>query len=74
MESAEAAKAMRSLGVAQGSLGEVAAAVELLEGACSIFKRKFGPSHAQVETTTSALVQLSNSLPQDRQRKKARFA
>ena len=62
MDSAGAAKAMRSLGVAHGSLGEVDSAVELLEGACSIFKRKFGPSHVQVETTTSALLQLLRTL------------
>ena len=72
MESAAAAKAMRSLGVAKGSLGEVDSAVALLEGACKIFKRKFGPSHVQVETTTSALLQLTTALPEDRPKKKAR--
>ena len=73
METAEAAKAMRSLGVAKGALGEVAAAVDLLEGACSILKRKFGPSHVQVETTTFALMHLAIPFPEDRPRKKARF-
>ena len=73
MESAAAAKAMRSLGVAKGSLGEVDSAVALLEGACEIFKRKFGPSHVQVETTTSALLQLTTSLPEDRPKKRARL-
>ena len=72
MESTGAAKAMRSLGVAKGSLGEVDSAVALLEGACKIFKRKFGPSHVQVETTTSALLQLTTALPEDRPKKKAR--
>ena len=65
MKSAGAAKAMRSLGVARGSLGEVIAAVELLEGACSIFKCKFGPSHVQVEITISALQELASSFPED---------
>ena len=73
MESAAAAKAMRSLGLAKGSLGEVDSAVALLEGACKIFKRKFGPSHVQVETTTSALLQLTTAPPEDRPKKKARF-
>ena len=73
VESAGAAKAMRSLGVAKGSLGEVDSAVKLLEGACNIFERKFGPSHVQVETTTSALLQLTNALPEDRPKKRARF-
>ena len=73
MESAGAAKAMRSLGVAKGSLGEVDSAVALLEGACKIFKRKFGPSHVQVETTTSALLQLTTALPEDRPKKKPRL-
>ena len=73
MESAAAAKAMRSLGLAKGSLGEVDSAVALLEGACKIFKRKFGPSHVQVETTTSALLHLTTALPEDRPKKKARF-
>merc|ERR1711869_145457 len=73
MESAGAAKAMRSLGVAKGSLGELDSAVALLEDACNIFKRKFGPSHVQVETTTSALLQLTTALPEDRPKKKARF-
>ena len=73
MDSAAAAKAMRSLGLAKGSLGEVDSAVALLEGACKIFKRKFGPSHVQVETTTSALLQLTAALPEDRPKKKARL-
>ena len=64
---------MRSLGVAKGSLGEVDSAVSLLEGAREIFKRKFGPSHMQVETTTSALSQLTAPLPEDRPKKKARL-
>ena len=72
VESAGAAKAMRSLGVAKGSLGEVDSAVALLESACKIFKRKFGPSHVQVETTTSALLLLTTALPEDRPTKKAR--
>ena len=72
MESIGAAKAMRSLGVAKGSLGEVDSAVALLEGACNIFKLKFGHLHVQVEITTSALVQLTNALPEDRPKKKAR--
>ena len=41
MNSAAIAKAMRSLGVAHGSLGEVHSAVALLEGAGNIFERKF---------------------------------
>ena len=73
MESAGAAKAMRSLGVAKGSLGEVDSAVALLEGACKILKRKFGPSHVQVETTTSALSQFTTALPEDRPKKKPRL-
>jgi hypothetical protein len=73
MESAAAAKAMRSLGLAKGSLGEVDSAVALLEGACKIFKLKFGPSHVQVETTTSALLELTTALPEDRPKKKARL-
>ena len=73
MESAEAAMAMRSLGVAKGSLGEVDSAVALLEGACNVFKRKFGRSHVQVETTTSALLQLTTALPEDRPKKKPRL-
>merc|ERR1711904_571833 len=72
MESTGAAKAMRSLGVAKGSLGEVGSAVALLEGACKIFKRQFGPSHVQVETTTSALLHLTTALLEDRPTKKAR--
>ena len=73
MDSAAAAKAMRSLGMAHGSLREVHSAVALLEGACNIFERKFGPSHVQVETTTSALSQFTTALPEDRPKKKARF-
>ena len=73
MESAAAAKAMRSLGLAKGSLGEVDSAVALLEGACKIFKRKFGPSHVQVETTTSALVRLNTEVQEGRPPKKARL-
>ena len=69
MESAEAAMAMRSLGVAKGSLGEVVAAKELLERACSVFKRNFGSSHVLVETTMSALLQLNTSLSEDRPQK-----
>ena len=72
MESAGAAKAMRSLGVAKGSLGEVDSAVALLEGACKMFKNTFGPSHVQVETTTSALLQLTTAPLEDQPRKKAR--
>merc|ERR1712167_267247 len=73
MESTGAAKAMRSLGVAKGSLGEVDSAVAMLEGAWNIFKRKFGRSHVQVETTTSALLQLTTALPEDRPKKKPRL-
>ena len=73
MESAEVAMAMRSVGVAKGLLGEVVSAVELLERACSIFKNKFGPAHVQVETTTSALLQLSTLLSEDPPKKKARL-
>ena len=73
MDSAVVAKAMRSLGVAHGSLGEVHSAVALLEGACNKFERKFGPSHVQVETTTSALLQLTTALPEDRPKKRARM-
>merc|ERR1719421_1825441 len=73
VESIGAAKAMRSLGVAKGSLGEVDSAVAMLEGAWNIFKRKFGPSHVQVETTLSALSQLTTALPEDRPKKRARF-
>ena len=73
MESAAAAKAMRSLGVAKGSLGEVDSAVVLLEGACKIFKLRFGPSHVQVETAKSALLQLATALPEERPPKKARL-
>merc|ERR1712118_289744 len=72
MDSAAVAKAMRSLGLAKGSLGEVDSAVPLLEGACKIFKCKFGPSHVQVETTTSAILHLTTALPEDRPKKKAR--
>ena len=72
IESAGAAKVMRSLGIAQGSLGEVDSAVELLEAACNIFKRKFGTSHVKVEITTSALSQLTPALPEERPKKKAR--
>ena len=72
MESAEAAMAMRSIGVAKGLLGEMVSAVELLERARSIFKKHFGPAHVQVETTTSALLQLSVSRSEDRPKKMAR--
>ena len=73
MDSAVAAKAMRSLGLAKGSLGEVHSAVALLEGACNIFERQLGPSHVVVETTRSALLQLTTALPEDRPQKKARL-
>ena len=73
MDSAAAAKAMRSLGLAKGSLGEVDSAIALLEGACRIFKRKFGPSHVQVETTTSALSEFTIALLEDRPKKKPRL-
>ena len=66
MESAEVATAMLSLGVAKGSLGEVVAAVELLERACNLFERNFGSSHVKVEITTSALLELSSALSEDR--------
>jgi len=66
MESAEVATAKLSLGVAKGSLGEVVAAVELLERACNLFERNFGSSHVKVEITTSALLELSSALSEDR--------
>ena len=49
MESIGAAKAMRSLGVAKGLLGEVDSAVALLEGACKIFAHKLFPLRAPAE-------------------------
>ena len=73
MYSAAAAKAMRSLGMAHGSLGEVHSAMALLEGACNIFEVIFGPSHVQVETTRVVLTQLATALPEDRPQKKARL-
>ena len=48
VESAGAAEAMLSLGVVKGMLGEVEAAVEMLEHARAIFEQEFGPSHAKV--------------------------
>ena len=39
---------MRSLGVAKGKLGELKAAVDLLQSACAIFETEFGASHPQV--------------------------
>ena len=50
----------------EARVGEVVAAVELLEGACNLFERNFGSSHVKVETTTSALLELSSALSEDR--------
>ena len=60
-ESVGAAKAVRLLGVAEASLGQLKAAVDSLERACGIFEREFGPFHCQTKNTRLLLIRLQQT-------------